>query len=129
MKILQVYMQRENPKMDNNRNRSYVISNGYVITSHRIIPGGSILIKNGIIEAISETKIDAPDATIIDAKGRYIAPGFIDIHIHGGGGSDFMDGTVEAYLDRKSTRLNSSHVAISYAVFCMKKKKIIHYHK
>src|SRR5690625_5657683 len=27
------------------------------------------------------------------------------------------------YLDRKSTRLNSSHVAISYAVFCLKKKK------
>src|SRR5690625_5381352 len=27
-------------------------------------------------------------------------------------------------LDRKSTRLNSSHVAISYAVFCLKKKKI-----
>src|SRR5690625_5390426 len=29
-------------------------------------------------------------------------------------------------LDRKSTRLNSSHVAISYAVFCLKKKKAIH---
>src|SRR5436309_6276553 len=28
-------------------------------------------------------------------------------------------------LDRKSTRLNSSHVKISYAVFCLKKKKII----
>src|SRR5436305_7311409 len=29
-----------------------------------------------------------------------------------------------AQLDRKSTRLNSSHVRISYAVFCLKKKKI-----
>src|SRR5690625_6232660 len=29
----------------------------------------------------------------------------------------------ERHLDRKSTRLNSSHVAISYAVFCLKKKK------
>src|SRR5207253_11143428 len=29
-----------------------------------------------------------------------------------------------SFLDRKSTRLNSSHVAISYAVFCLKKKKI-----
>src|SRR5699024_12849206 len=28
-----------------------------------------------------------------------------------------------SYLDRKSTRLNSSHVSISYAVFCLKKKK------
>src|SRR5690625_6878096 len=31
-----------------------------------------------------------------------------------------------SYLDRKSTRLNSSHVAISYAVFCLKKKKKKH---
>src|SRR5438874_5545850 len=30
--------------------------------------------------------------------------------------------------DRKSTRLNSSHVEISYAVFCLKKKKIVHPH-
>src|SRR5207302_9275900 len=30
---------------------------------------------------------------------------------------------VEAFIDRKSTRLNSSHVKISYAVFCLKKKK------
>src|SRR5207249_7583314 len=33
----------------------------------------------------------------------------------------------QAQLDRKSTRLNSSHVSISYAVFCLKKKK--HNHK
>src|SRR5207302_9016818 len=31
--------------------------------------------------------------------------------------------TVKAFTDRKSTRLNSSHVKISYAVFCLKKKK------
>src|SRR3712207_8641018 len=32
-------------------------------------------------------------------------------------------------LDRKSTRLNSSHANISYAVFCLKKKKLFHLHK
>src|SRR5690625_8009003 len=31
----------------------------------------------------------------------------------------------ELLVDRKSTRLNSSHVAISYAVFCLKKKKML----
>src|SRR3989454_6787845 len=31
--------------------------------------------------------------------------------------------TLAAFLDRKSTRLNSSHLVISYAVFCLKKKK------
>src|SRR5690625_4259340 len=42
--------------------------------------------------------------------------GILDADIYGGGG-----------LDRKSTRLNSSHVAISYAVFCLTKKNSCHY--
>ena len=40
-----------------------------------------------------------PEAVTIDAGGRYISPGFIDIHVHGGGGYDFMDNTVEAFLE------------------------------
>src|SRR5690606_42097569 len=45
-------------------------------------------------------------------------------------GDDVLDREADADLvvdpeDRKSTRLNSSHVKISYAVFCLKKKKII----
>src|SRR5438067_11362051 len=36
---------------------------------------------------------------------------------------DLLSGTYRTRLDRKSTRLNSSHVSISYAVFCLKKKK------
>src|SRR5256885_7797463 len=35
-------------------------------------------------------------------------------------------GTLPIYIDRKSTRLNSSHLVISYAVFCLKKKKNNH---
>src|SRR5690242_20999021 len=40
------------------------------------------------------------------------------LHVHSG----FADGRLSE-LDRKSTRLNSSHMSISYAVFCLKKKK------
>src|SRR5690606_40663708 len=48
---------------------------------------------------------------------------FIHIIIQGllQGAKDLLVGLI--YLDRKSTRLNSSHVKISYAVFCLKKKK------
>src|SRR5690606_40052313 len=41
-----------------------------------------------------------------------------------GGRDDLM--VLRNYLDRKSTRLNSSHVKISYAVFCLKKKRENH---
>ena len=33
----------------------------------------------------------------IDLAGGYLAPGFIDLHVHGGDGADFMDGTIEAF--------------------------------
>jgi N-acetylglucosamine-6-phosphate deacetylase len=74
------------------------IFNGNVITPYRIIKNATLLICNNKIELISEGNVDAPDYDLIDAKGNYISPGFIDIHIHGGGGHDFMDGTEEAYL-------------------------------
>src|SRR2546426_3643800 len=51
------------------------------------------------------------------------------IQVHGGGGVSDDFGLAYAYAhrrgrrDRKSTRLNSSHLVISYAVFCLKKKK------
>src|SRR2546426_1424193 len=41
----------------------------------------------------------------------------------GGAEADSIVGEVPASADRKSTRLNSSHLVISYAVFCLKKKK------
>ena len=74
------------------------IFNGKIITAQRIISGGSLLITGDKITAVSERNIEAESVTEIDAKGKYIAPGFIDIHVHGGGGHDFMDGTENAFL-------------------------------
>jgi len=74
------------------------IYNGQVITSNTIIKNGSLLVEDGKIIEVSSSNIDVPDAVELDAKGQYISPGFIDIHIHGGGGYDFMDNTIEAFL-------------------------------
>lgn len=75
------------------------IYNGNIIAPQGVIKNGSLLLDNGKIAAIVEgSKLDVPDAEEIDANGQYIAPGFIDIHLHGGGGHDFMDGTVESFL-------------------------------
>ncbi len=75
-----------------------LIFNGRIITPYRTINNGSILVKGGKIADISEGRLPVSECTTIDAKGLYVSPGFIDIHTHGGGGFDFMDGTVEAYL-------------------------------
>ncbi len=74
------------------------VYNGKIITPSRIISHGTVLITDGKITAISEGNIDTPGVDEIDAGGKYISPGFIDIHVHGGGGHDFMDNTVEAFL-------------------------------
>ncbi|MDR1371199.1 MAG: N-acetylglucosamine-6-phosphate deacetylase [Dysgonamonadaceae bacterium] len=76
----------------------FKIINGKIITPYRVIPTGCVCIENDKIYEIGEKDIDFPDAEIIDAQGNYISPGFIDLHTHGAGGSDFMDGTVEAFL-------------------------------
>ncbi len=74
------------------------ISNGALITPFRCIPSGTLVIEDGIIAGVHEGDVEVPDAWHIDAEGKYISPGFVDIHVHGGGGCDFMDGTKEAFL-------------------------------
>lgn len=74
------------------------IFNGNILTPYRIIKNGTVIVTDGQISEVSAGDIEAPEAVEIDAKGNYISPGFIDIHIHGGGGYDFMDGTEEAFL-------------------------------
>ena len=61
------------------------IFNGKILTPYRII-SGTVVVIDGKIKEVAEGNIDVPGAVEIDAKGSYIAPGFIDIHVHGGGG-------------------------------------------
>src|SRR5947209_1608566 len=62
-------------------------------------------------------------ALAIPGLGPFIAAGPIMATLAGIGSGAVVGGVVGALIDRKSTRLNSSHANISYAVFCLKKKK------
>jgi len=88
------------------------IINGKIITPQKIMEGGNILVDGDKIKEISQSDFDIPCDEIIDAKGHYISPGFIDIHVHGGGGADFMDGTVEAFLQIAKTHLQYGTTAL-----------------
>src|SRR3712207_8215365 len=67
-------------------------------------------------------------------QGRRGHPDAHEVAQHVGGAAEPLQGQVDVLLqtgvdpeaDRKSTRLNSSHANISYAVFCLKKKKKMH---
>lgn len=73
------------------------IRGGTLLTPYQQIPGGSLLLEDGKILSVlrpGETPAEEP-MEIIEADGRYIAPGFIDIHVHGGGGIEVMGATPE----------------------------------
>ncbi len=107
-------------------NQKIKIVNGKIITARRILPQGSLLIEGSRIAAVSESAIsDAADITI-DAEGNFISPGFIDIHIHGGGGSDFMDGTVDAFLKIAETHSRFGTTAMVPTTLTSEKENLLH---
>ncbi len=71
------------------------IIGGKIILKDRIIENSAVLFNEKIEGIVSETLVPE-DAEIIDAKGGYIAPGLIDLHIHGYLGKDVCDGEAES---------------------------------
>lgn len=71
---------------------------GTLVLPERLCPGGALLAEDGVIAALYEPGDALPQADeTIDLQGDFLAPGFIDLHVHGGGGGDFMDGTAESF--------------------------------
>lgn len=85
----------------------YKIYNAEVITPNEMIHNGTVLVNKGKIACVTKGMLQTEDYKEIDAEGHFVSPGFIDIHTHGGGGSDFMDGTVEAYLE--AAKIHARH--------------------
>ncbi|MDZ4708907.1 MAG: N-acetylglucosamine-6-phosphate deacetylase [Saprospiraceae bacterium] len=75
-----------------------IINNGRIITPFRIIEHAHVIVENGMITRIGTGPFKENGGMVIDAQNHFVAPGFIDLHLHGGGGHDFMDNTVEAFL-------------------------------
>jgi N-acetylglucosamine-6-phosphate deacetylase len=75
-----------------------ILFRGNVILPTRLLPRGVVVVENERIVAVGrEVDLKTPNGSIVvDAGDGYVSPGFIDIHTHGGAGSDYMDGTPEA---------------------------------
>jgi N-acetylglucosamine-6-phosphate deacetylase len=82
---------------------------GSLVLPNELLGRGAMVVENGRIAAIGmESDVRLPTgAAIIDAGDAYICPGFVDIHTHGGAGSDYMDGTADAVRD--ANRAHARH--------------------
>jgi N-acetylglucosamine-6-phosphate deacetylase len=77
---------------------SFRLVNATLILPDRLVPDGALDIAQGRLRAVG-TRAELPSwsGATLDAYGQYIAPGYVELHVHGGDKADFMDGTAEAF--------------------------------
>jgi N-acetylglucosamine-6-phosphate deacetylase len=64
------------------------------ITPFDEIPNSAVILDKGRVEFVGpHQRYRTDELEVLDIRGKYITPGFIDVHVHGGAGSDFMDAT------------------------------------
>jgi N-acetylglucosamine-6-phosphate deacetylase len=86
--------------VDNHRNGQLLFINACMYTPNLTIMRGYLRVSQGVIKEVgAEEKLELvikeckdTGVTIIDLDGKRLIPGFIDIHVHGGGGFDVMSG-------------------------------------
>jgi N-acetylglucosamine-6-phosphate deacetylase len=73
--------------------------NGTAVLADRLLEGGHVLVTGDRITAAGDAANPLPETAAhrIDLHGAYLVPGYVDLHVHGGAGADFMDGTDEAF--------------------------------
>jgi N-acetylglucosamine-6-phosphate deacetylase len=82
--------------------------NGTVVLADRLLGDGVVVVKGPRITAISSSRPDPAGAGEgVDLHNGYLFPGFVDLHVHGGAGADFMDGTADAF--RTVCRAHARH--------------------
>src|SRR5262245_16814236 len=72
-----------------------LFTNGTVVRPDRLVPGGHVAVTGDRISEVGGQSTPAGES--VDLAGGYLVPGFVDLHVHGGCGADFMDGTEEAF--------------------------------
>ena len=83
-----------------------LLYNGRLITEKGILESAYCFIEGGIIKNYGVGIIEVCEGTTrINVENKYISAGFIDIHIHGGGGYDFMDADIESFLGVANTHI------------------------
>ncbi|MBO5742656.1 MAG: amidohydrolase family protein, partial [Bacteroidaceae bacterium] len=73
------------------------IINGRILTPQGWLKDGSVILRDNKILEVTNSDLAIIGADIIDVKGMTVVPGGIEMHVHGGGGRDFQEGTEDAF--------------------------------
>ena len=74
-----------------------VLNNLRIITPSKVIELGHLVLQDGKIIKVGEGSYSGNDPEVFDKSGLVAFPGFIDIHVHGSAGIDFMDAKEDDY--------------------------------
>lgn len=75
------------------------IINARILTPQGWLKDGSVILRDNKILEVTNCDLAVIGADVIDAKGMYVVPGGVEMHVHGGGGRDFMEGTEDAFRE------------------------------
>jgi N-acetylglucosamine-6-phosphate deacetylase len=89
----------------------HCIYNARLILEDRILPEGWVSFEGGLINQIGQGSPVSFDQGL-DAQNRYLAPGFIDLHVHGGKGFDFLSASSEGFVEAASHHLTGGTTAL-----------------
>ena len=77
---------------------SLLFHGGIIVLQDDLLANGQVQVNQGRIAAVRSASSSASDESEkIDLAGGYLVPGYVDLHVHGGAGADFMDGTEAAF--------------------------------
>ena len=86
------------------------IKNGKIVLADKVLDNSFIYFEDSKITAVTSENL-AFDREI-DAEGNFVSAGFIDVHVHGGGGFDFMDGNADAIINAANFHLKTGTTSI-----------------
>jgi len=102
-----------------------LLTNAWLILQDRIIRGSLIIEGSKIRKIVTNSSCDESFDRVIDCNGMYVAPGFIEMHAHGAGGADFMDGTAQAFDTASLTHMEHGTTTLLPTALAASREEIL----